>query len=94
MVTTRNKTENRLDFKIFLSNKKLQEKYTINYLGTITDRRFNFSEHIQCITGTFIKIIHALTKSAKTNWGLRNDVLRIIYAGAILPSYHTEHRYG
>jgi hypothetical protein len=31
------------------------------------------------------KIIHALSKSAKINWGLRHDVLRIIYTGAILP---------
>ena len=32
-----------------------------------------------------IKIVHALSKSAKINWGLRHDVLRIIYNGAILP---------
>ena len=28
---------------------------------------------------------HALPKSVKINWGLRHDVLRIIYIGRILP---------
>ena len=52
---------------------------------------FNFNQHIDKITGKSIKIIHALFKSAKINWGLRHNVLRIIYNGAILPllSYGT-----
>jgi len=37
------------------------------------------------IAGKCIKIIHAISKSAKINWKLRHDVLRIIYLGAILP---------
>jgi hypothetical protein len=57
----------------------------MKYLGIIIDRRFNFNEHIEHITGKRIKFIHALSKSAKMNWGLRHDVLRIIYTGAILP---------
>jgi hypothetical protein len=36
------------------------------------------------MTGKCIKIIHVLSKSAKINWGLRHDVLQIIYRGAIL----------
>jgi hypothetical protein len=31
------------------------------------------------------RLIYSLSKSAKVNWGLRHDVLRIIYSGAILP---------
>jgi len=85
MVITRKKSKNSRDFKNFLNNKKLQEEDTIKYLGITIDRRFTFNEHIENIRGKCIKIIHALSKSAKINWGLRHDVLRIIYAGAILP---------
>jgi len=85
MVITRNKPKNRRDFKLFLNNKKLQQEYTIKYLGIIIDRRFNFNELTENIARKYIKIIYALSKPAKINWGLRHDVLRIIYAGAILP---------
>jgi hypothetical protein len=70
MVITRKKPKNKRDFGIFLNNKKLQEEDTIKYLGIIIDRRFNFNEHIDNITGKCINIIHTLSKSAKINWGL------------------------
>jgi len=84
MIITKKKPKNRRDIRIFLNNKKLQQADTIKYLGIAIDR-FNFNQHIDKITGKSIKIIHALSKSAKINWGLRHDVLRIIYNGAILP---------
>jgi hypothetical protein len=83
-VITRRKPENKRDFKIYLNNKKLQED-TIKYLGIIIYRRFNFSEHLEYIPGKCIKLIHALSKPTKINWGLRHDVLRIIHTAAILP---------
>jgi len=85
MVITWNKPKSRRDFKIFLNNKKLQQEDTTKYLGLIIDRRFNFNELIGNIAGKCIKIMRALSKSAKINWGLRHDVLRIIYAGSTLP---------
>jgi hypothetical protein len=75
MVITKKKPKNKRDFKIFLNNKKLQQENTIKYLGSTIDRRFNFNEHVENIAGKCIKIIHALSKSAKINWGLRHDVL-------------------
>jgi hypothetical protein len=84
MVITRKKPRTKRDFEIFLNNKKLQQEDTINYLGIIIDRRFNFNEHVDNVTGKCIKVIHVLSKSAKISWGLRHDVLRIIYTGAIL----------
>jgi hypothetical protein len=36
------------------------------------------------MTGKCIKLIHALSQSAKFNWGLRHYILRMIYLGAIL----------
>ena len=68
----------------FISTTKYYKK-TIKYLGIIIDRRCNFDEHIEYIRGKCIKFIHALSKSVKINWGLRHDVLRIIYTRAILP---------
>jgi len=84
MILTRRKPKIKRNFKIYL-NKILQEEDTIKYLGIIIDRRSNFNEHIEYITGKCIKLIHALSKSVKINWGLRHDILRIIYTGAILP---------
>jgi len=84
-IITKKKPKIRRDFEIFLNNKKLQQGDTVKYLGITIDRRFNFNQHIHNITGKCIKIIHALSKSAKINWGLRHDILRIIYTGAILP---------
>jgi hypothetical protein len=86
MLITRRKPKNKWYFKIYLNNEKLQVEDTVKYLGIIIDRRFNFNEHIEYVTGKCINFIHALSKSAKINWGLRHDVLRIIYTGAILPT--------
>ena len=85
VIIIKEKPKNRREIKIFLNNKILQQADTINYLGITIDRRFNFNQHIDQITGKSIKIVHALSKSAKINWGLRHNVLRIIYNEAILP---------
>jgi len=85
MIITKKKPKIRRDLKIFLNNKKLQHKDMVKYLGITIDRRFNFNQHIDNLTGKCIKIIHALSNSAKINWGLRHDFLRIICTGAILP---------
>jgi hypothetical protein len=85
MILTRRKPKIKRDFKIYLNNKKLQQEDTIKHLGILIDRRFSFNEHTEYITGKCIKLIHALSKSAKINWGLKHDFLRIIYTGAILP---------
>jgi ribonuclease HI len=91
MIITRRRPKMKRDYKIYLNNKQLCQENTIKYLGIIIDKRFNFNEHIEYMTAKCIKFIHALSKSAKVNWGLRHDVLRIIYSGAILPllSYGT-----
>jgi len=85
MIITRSRPKNKRDYKIYLKNKQLRQENTIKFLGTIIDRRFNFNAHIEYTTGKCIRLIHALSKSAKVNWGLRHDVLRTMYSGAILP---------
>jgi hypothetical protein len=84
-IITKKKPKIRPDFENFLNNKKLQQEDMVKYLGITIDRRFNFNQHIDNITGKCIKIIQELSKSAKINWGLRHDVIRIIYTKAILP---------
>jgi hypothetical protein len=74
-IITRQKPKNRRDFKIFLNNKKLKQEDTLKYLVITINRRFNFNQHIDSVTGKCIKIIHALSKSAKINWELRHAVL-------------------
>ena len=94
LILTRRKPKIKWNFKIYLNNKILQQEDTIKYLGRIIDGRFSFNKHIEYITGICIKLIHALSKSAKINWGLRQDVLRIIYTAQYYLYYHTEHRSG
>ena len=40
----------------------------IKYLDIIIDKRLNFNAHIDCTTGKCVKLILALSKSAKVNW--------------------------
>jgi hypothetical protein len=85
MIITKKNPKNRRDIKIFLNKKKLQQTDTLKYLGITIDIRFNFNQRIDNITGKCIKTVHSLAKSAKINWGLKHNVLRIIYNGEILP---------
>ena len=57
----------------------------IKYLGIIIDKKFKFNEHIKYITYRCTKLINALSKSARINWGLRHEALKTMYNDAILP---------
>jgi hypothetical protein len=54
-------------------------------LVSSSKKRFKFNQHITELTEKSKKLIHALYKLAKINWGLRSSVVKIIYEGAILP---------
>ena len=85
LVITRRRPRTQRDISIYLNNKRLQVSENMRYLGIIIDRKFNFNEHIAHTTQKCIKLIHSLTKSARINWDLKSDVLKIIYKRAILP---------
>ena len=85
MVITRLRPKNKREYKIYLNNTLMQQEETIKYLGIIIDKRFNFNAHIDYTARKCVKLIHALSKLAKDNWGLRHDILRMVYSGAILP---------
>ena len=69
---------------IYLNNNHLEQVDKIKYLGIIVSK-FKFNEHIKYITDKCTKLINALSKSARINWGLRHEALKTIYNGAILP---------
>jgi hypothetical protein len=54
-------------------------------LGIIIDSKLNFRDHIMHISSKCNKVIHALPKPAKQNWGLSHVAIHTIYIGAILP---------
>jgi hypothetical protein len=58
---------------------------SLKYLGIILDKKLTFKDHINYIKDKCSKLIFALSKSAKLNWGLGHGALKTIYTGAILP---------
>jgi len=57
----------------------------MKYLGIIFDKKLSFREHINYMVEKCTKLIFALSKSAKLNWGVKHAALRTIYTGGILP---------
>jgi len=58
---------------------------SLKYLGIIIDSKLTFREHINYIKEKCSKLIFALSRSAKINWGLSHNALKSVYTGAILP---------
>jgi len=55
----------------------------MKYLGIIIDDKLTLREHITHVTEKRRKIIFALSKSAKLNWGLSHKALKTLYTGGI-----------
>jgi hypothetical protein len=70
MMITHKRPKIKREYKIYLNNTIMRQEKTIKYLGIIIDKRLNFNAHIDYITGKCITLLHALSKSAKVNWGL------------------------
>jgi hypothetical protein len=65
--------------------RRLTQVPNLKYLGIIPDSKLTFRDHITYITEKCSKLIFALARSAKLNWGLGSPALKTIYTGAILP---------
>jgi hypothetical protein len=76
----RGKTE----VNIYLNTKLLEQVNSIKYLGIITDSKIHFREHITSTAKKCTTLIHTLAKSAKLNWGLKQEALSTVYKGVIL----------
>ena len=85
MLITRRKRKETKTLAVYLNNKRLEQVQKIRYLGIVIDSKINFREHILYTSQKCSKLIHALSRSAKMNWGLRSQALYTIYKGAILP---------
>ena len=59
--------------------------HSLKYLGAIFDNKLTFREHINYMAEKCTKLIFALSKSAKLNWGLNHAALKTTYTGGILP---------
>jgi len=75
MIITCRRPKVKREYKIYLNNIPMRQEETIKYLDIIIDKRLNFNAHIDYTTGKCIKLIHALSKLAKVNWGLRHEVI-------------------
>jgi hypothetical protein len=82
---TRRKRKERKHLEIYLNNKLLLQVHSLKYLGIIFDSQLTFKEHINYVAEKCTKLIFALSKSAKLNWGLKHAALKTIYTGGILP---------
>ena len=85
IIITRSRPKVKKEYKIYLNKIPMKQEETIKYLGIIIDKRLNFNTHIDYTTGKCMKLIHCLSKSAKVNWVLRHEGIRMIYSGVILP---------
>ena len=61
---------------MYLNNKQLRQVKTMKFLGIIIDDKLTFREHITHVTEKRRKIIFALSKSAKLNWGLSHKAFK------------------
>ena len=63
----------------------MEQVTELKYLGIYFDSRFCHDRHVEYITGKCTPIINMLAKSAKLNWGIGHQALKVIYNGAIEP---------
>jgi hypothetical protein len=85
MLLSRRKRKEQKEIYIFLNNRQITQVYSLKYLGIIFDPKLSFKDHINYMTEKCSKLIFALAKSAKLNWGLSHAAFKTIYTGAILP---------
>jgi hypothetical protein len=85
MLITRRKRKETKALAVYLNNKRLEQVQKIRYLGITIDSKINFREYILHTSQKCTKLLHALSRSAKMNWGLSSKALYTIYKGAILP---------
>jgi len=76
------KRKERKEIEIYLNNKPLIQVHSMKYLRITC--KLTFREH-QLYGRKFTKLIFALSKSAKLNWGLKYADLKTIYTKVILP---------
>ena len=54
-------------------------------LGLTIDRQLNFTAHIDRVCQKAIRIYKAVSTAARATWGLKPDILRMLYAAIVEP---------
>ncbi|KAF2902174.1 hypothetical protein ILUMI_04013, partial [Ignelater luminosus] len=78
-----NKRSTRKKVEIYLDEQILEQVKEIKYLGIIIDVKFSFDNHVTYIAAKCAKLVASLSRSARVNWGLKHEVIKTIYKGAI-----------
>ena len=84
MLMSRRRME-RKEIEIYVNNKTLKQVNSIKYLRIIFDNKMTLRDHINYIEEKCTKLIFSLSKLAKITWGLKQEALKTIYNGGILP---------
>ena len=63
----------------------MEQVTELKYLGIHFDSRFCFDRHVEYITAKCTPILNMMVKSAKLNWGIGHQALKVIYNGASEP---------
>jgi len=85
MLMSRRKRKEKKEVEIYLNFKNLEQINKIKYLGIIFVSKLLFREHINYMEEKCVKLIFALSISAKVTWGLGHEALKTINTGGILP---------
>jgi hypothetical protein len=92
LISRRHKERKAID--VYVNNNHLEQADKIKYLGIILYSKFKFNEHIKYINDRCTKLINALSKSARINWGLKHEALKQYTPAQYSHSCYTQHRCG
>jgi hypothetical protein len=85
ILISRRKRKERKDVTMYLNSRPLTQVQSLKYLGIVLDKKLTFKDHINYIKDKCSRLIFALSKSPKLNWGLEHGALKTIHTGATLP---------
>jgi len=94
MLMLRKKRKERGEVEVYLNNKLHRQVKTMKYLGIIIDKKLTFRENLKQSTDKCRKLIFALSRSAKLNWGLSHKALKHYTREEYSRSSYTEHLFG
>lgn len=70
---------------IKINNRKIKYVMKVKYLGLIIDEKLKFIEHAKYIRSKVIKFVMAIRRISREKWGLRINILKIMYKAVALP---------
>lgn len=68
-----------------INNSKIKYTKEIKYLGVILDEKLNFILHAKYTRSKIITLIMALRRVSRESWGLKSNIIKILYTAVFLP---------